>query len=60
MYATKIEEMHSKPGRYKVVYWNQGPESSPVNTPIHIWKTDLSEKEAKQEEIVCYRTLNEL
>ncbi|MDX6577080.1 MAG: hypothetical protein QOE96_3033 [Blastocatellia bacterium] len=60
MYVTDIEEMHSKPGRYRVVYQNQTTDSVPTSGPKHIWKADLSEQEAKQEEIICYRTLNEL
>ena len=58
MFVTAIEEMHSKPGRYRVVYQNQREESVSSEQPKYIWKVDLSEPEAKQEEIVCYRTLN--
>ena len=61
MYETDIEEMHSEPGRFRVVYWSRPEEDTVVtNVPKHLWKDDLSEQAAKQEEIVCYRTLNEL
>ena len=61
MYETAIEEMHGKPGRFRVVYWSR-PERDAVvaNVRKQIWKDDLTEQAAKQEEIVCYRTLNEL
>ena len=61
MYETDIEEMHSKPGRFRVVYWSR-PEQDTVeaNVPKQLWKDDLTEHAAKLEEIVCYRTLNEL
>jgi hypothetical protein len=59
MFVTDIEEMHSKPGRYRVVYQSKS-EDSPDIGPKLIWKSDLSREEAKQEEIVCYRTMNEL
>jgi hypothetical protein len=60
MFVTEIEEMHSTPGRFRVVYWSQGEGNTPARGPKQIWKDDLTEHEAKQEEIVCYRTLNEL
>ena len=60
MYATEIEEMHSKPGRFRVVYWSQADDTTPAERHKQIWKEDLAERDAKQEEIVCYRTLNEL
>ena len=62
MYETDIEEMHSNPGRFRVVYWNR-PERKDIviaNVRKQIWKDDWTEQAAKQEEIVCYRTLNEL
>jgi hypothetical protein len=59
MFVTDIEEMHSKPGRYRVVYQSKS-EDSPNLGPKQIWKDDLSHLEAKAEEIICYRTLNEL
>ncbi|MDX6577868.1 MAG: hypothetical protein QOE96_3821 [Blastocatellia bacterium] len=59
MFVTAVEEMHSKPGRYRVVYQSKS-EDSPEVGPKQIWKADLSQEQAKQEEIVCYRTLNEL
>ena len=61
MYETDIEEMHSKPGRFRVVYWSRPEGDTEVaNVRKQIWKDDLTEQAAKQEEIVCYRTLNEL
>lgn len=59
MFVTAIEEMHSKPGRYRVVFQSKS-EDGPGFGPKQIWKADLSHEEAKQEEIICYRTLNEL
>ena len=60
MIATAIEEMHSRPGRFRVVYWSQAEEGIAARGSKHVWKDDLAEQEAKHEEIVCYRTLNEL
>ena len=61
MYDTDIEEMHSKPGRFRVVYWSRPEEDTVVaNVSKQLWKDDLTEHAAKLEEIVCYRTLNEL
>ena len=60
MYVTEIEEMHSKPGRFRVVYWSQAEDTTPAQRPRQIWKDDLSEQEARRVEIECYRTLNEL
>jgi hypothetical protein len=60
MYATEIEEMHSKPGRFRVVYWSRAEDTTPVKSAKQLWKDDLSEQEARRVEIECYRTLNEL
>ena len=60
MFATDIEEMHSRPGRFRVVYWSHAEDDIPARGPKHIGRDDLTEQEAKQEELVCYRTLNEL
>ena len=61
MFETAIEEMHGKPGRFRLVYWSRSEKDIVVTDAAkQLWKDDLTEQEAKQEEIVCYRTLNEL
>jgi hypothetical protein len=57
MYITDIEQMHGQPGRFRVVYCSQA-ELDSTNPRKNLWKDDLSESEAKQEEIVCYRSMN--